>query len=306
MKSLCVILSVLGLWLRLTQAASLSQITWTNSLKNEVEVLIYKGSSHGMASEMLSLDTTAPGKPVVKMGPSAAGAFTLDACLKMLKFVQLSKALFLEVTSMDLYKAAKTVLMDESNSNAKAWVTLHMRVFRGPDAMAPAITPSMIQAYMTDGIMKSFGMTALDGDITGFTEEMIGAVAVGWAEAGFNMVNDLCFVIDIHNIAYSDPRVLPMIDSFLKNVAKRVYYLKLGSLDFTHLENFKRYFQDKLDSAYLNVPDLFRNELFGDRPTIGPDNKPEPEVTTEVSGGRALVPMGMIIGVLAIAGNQFT
>lgn len=318
MKNFCIILSLLGMYLRFTQSANyggISAITWANSLKTEAEVTAYLTSTHEMASEMLALDVTVPETPVVKMGSDAAGAFTLDACLKLFKDKRKSQELFLEVPSIDAYKAAAKVVLDASNGDAKTFVILNMRIFKGPnDLEEPVITPKMMKEHMSDGIRKSFALTNKDGNKKGYTGEIVTSISNGWTEGGFTTANGLFFELDVVHIAYTEPNVLEVIESLLALVPKRVYYLESGTLDKNHMAAFRMFISVTRDNSYFNVPDEFRKELFAEQPTAEPttgtDDNPtvtgDPEtVPTVPSGGRVLVPMCMIIEVLAIAGVKW-
>lgn len=288
---------LLGLCLLVAQpasAADLSQITWINSLATEQAVTDFLSSTHGMAEEVLRLSTDKP--PVVMMGRNTTSKLTLAKCLEII-YTQgaISKELFLLVSTMEIYEATVKVL---EQANAKAWVTLKMSVFPGPNGNTPAIQPADMKKHMKDEVRKFFGFEDemhSEEHACGYTIEMLEALVKNWKFAGFHLFPDLGYSVDIDHISTVDMDVKKAMADFLrKNVQWSEHFMPEEKHHLVNVSYFKAYMElINIKQSYLNVNEQFREEFFrsDDQTTEGSETN---------ASGRVLGEIRVIVGVVVI------
>lgn len=255
--------------------ADMSHITWTNSLATDEELANFLKSSHGMASEVLSLKTATKRKVLV-MGTNSSGPLTLEHCLTQMKTDRNIKQLFLEVTDKEIYTEAKKVLNSAQHTWAKSSVTLHMRVFKGPNGQEPTITPEDI-TDITDNTRKCFGMTVgYRGKDSGYTDAILDKMKKDWAEYNFDKIPNLVFSVDIYHLSKTPSKVQEKLQAILHNVKRHVFTVSQEMQDKVDRKNFMAYL-DSIDkkSAYFNWPERFGKVVFRDD-----DSKVNPLETT--------------------------
>lgn len=270
-----------------------SKITWTQSLSTEKAVTDYLASKHGMASEVLSLSADSP--PVVKMGKDPTNTFTLTKCLEMMKTGRKHKELFLDVPSLEAYKAVKA----ELDADAKKWVTLNLRIFQGPNGDNVTITPKEVHEHIKDGVKKCVGMTSGEGNQTGYSSVTLNDVETTWRTFNWTKISIL---FDIVYVSNTEDREGAMLSHLVKDhLPHRIYYMTAKQKKDVKMDVLlKHLIEVDYRGDYFDVPGAFQDKLLEQLsflPTPGPGPNPDfTETTTASSGDGILGQMRMILG----------
>lgn len=284
-------LLLLGLCLLVTQLCSaeedLSQITWINALATKAELDEYLKSTHGMASEVLSLKTSKryrDDKKEVVMGSKPDG-LTLAACLEGMKKHKKTKKLFLTVPSLAIYtETVKLLTKDIADGN---WITLSLLAFKGANGDDPTWTIDQVNKQISKWpakVMKFFSMTSKYGGTDGFTREIldklqndIESIKEGSWQFGFTL--------DLFHLAKSELEHQYYMSVILSRFSQYQFFLDPSKVADVDVYKFQEYLNVNnhipITMSYMNVPDQFRERWNSMTTLFPPSTLPHPETTED-------------------------